>query len=93
MKPVQKACVSPRVQAKVASRKTFDNLPVHSFQTLMRDLATLTYNEVSLPKKPGGSATDEEERAVTFHLLAWPTPVQTKALELLEVDPTRTVSM
>ena len=91
--PVQKACVSPRAQAKAASRKTFDDLPVHSFQTLMRDLATLTYNEVSLPKKPGGSATDEEERAVTFHLLARPTPVQTKALELLEVDPTGTVSM
>jgi hypothetical protein len=46
---------------------------VHSLETLLKDLATLTKNRMRF----GDS---------TFDLLASPTPLQTRALELLGVS-------
>src|SRR5512134_2430322 len=43
--PVAAAEVSPAARAKVRTRKT-DGAPVHSFRTLLADLATLTRNNV-----------------------------------------------
>jgi hypothetical protein len=47
----RKSIVSPaqrsdKAKHKDATKVTTDNLPVHSFQTLLKDLATLTVNEV-----------------------------------------------
>ncbi len=52
-----------------------DGLPVHSFRTLLADLATLTRN---LAKLAGAPATV---------LLAKPTPIQQRAFDLLGVKP------
>ena len=60
---------------KVAQGRTVDGLPVHSFQTLLQDLATVTRNTVSL-KTSGASFTD----------FAIPTPLQQKAFDLLGVS-------
>jgi hypothetical protein len=67
---------SPQAQAKAATGRNADDLPVHSFQTLLRDLATLTLNRVR------SSAADG---APEFELLAIPTVVQRRALDLLGV--------
>ena len=37
---------SPAAQAKANSKRTQDDLPVHSFQTLLSDLATIVANRV-----------------------------------------------
>jgi hypothetical protein len=42
--PVAKAKPSPAAKAKALTKKTVDGTPVHSFRTLMDDLATLTRN-------------------------------------------------
>jgi transposase len=64
---------SESAQKKAASKQTQDGLPVHSFRTLLQDLATLTRNDVSM----GGQ---------TFQMLASPTPVQERAFQLLQVS-------
>src|SRR5271166_5005372 len=40
---------SPAALRKAASRRTDDGMPVHSFRSLIADLATLALNKVSLP--------------------------------------------
>ena len=65
---------SESAQRKAASKQTQDGLPVHSFRTLLEDLATLTRNDVSM----GGQM---------FQMLASPTPVQERAFQLLQVAP------
>jgi transposase len=63
---------STSAQAKAATLQTADGLPVHSFSTLLADLATLTRNRVRLGEQ-------------VFHTLATPTTVQQRAFELLQV--------
>jgi hypothetical protein len=65
---------SPTAAHKVARRTTDDGLPLHSFRTLLRDLATLTRNQVRL-----GEAR--------FQQLSTPTSLQARAFELLNVRP------
>jgi len=78
--PVAKARPSPAARYKAASKHTDpaqgEPLPVHSFRTLLADLATLTRNVVQLGK-----------HRVDI-LLAAPTKVQRRAFELLGVPPT-----
>ena len=50
---------------------------MHSFQTLLRDLATCTLNEMTTPLND----------AYSFSLVATPTPTQAQAFRLLDVDP------
>jgi hypothetical protein len=66
---------SPRAEQKVLTRRTVDNLPVHSFATLLKDLSTLTKNRVQ-PKIA---------ISAPFDSLTRPTPLQQKALSLLGV--------
>ena len=80
--PVEKAVVSGSAKAKSSTRKTPEGLPVHSFQTLLDDLATLTLNEVTLPGNPDDA----------FPMVSQPTPLQAKAFELLEIDPGKFVA-
>jgi hypothetical protein len=44
--PVRKATVSPAAQRKAATKRTHDGQAVHSFRTLLTDLATMTRNTV-----------------------------------------------
>jgi Transposase DDE domain len=69
---------SPAALRKRASKLTTDATPVHSFQTLLRDLATCTLNEMTTPLND----------AYSFTLVATPTPIQAQAFRLLDVDPT-----
>ncbi|MEW6524890.1 MAG: hypothetical protein AB1445_15390 [Bacillota bacterium] len=50
---------------------------MHSFQTLLKDLATLARNRVE-PQLPGVPA---------FDMLTRPTPLQKRALALLGINP------
>lgn len=71
--PVAKAKVSEEARKKASKRRTEDGLPVHSFRTLLQDLATLTRNTVLFGDLPRTT------------ILALATPVQAKAFELLGV--------
>lgn len=66
---------STRAQRKASTKKTDDNMPVHSFQTLLKDLATITKNRIK-PKM---------EEAIPFEQITQPTSLQQKILHLLEV--------
>ena len=69
---------SPAALRKRARKLTADGGPVHSFQTLLRDLATCTLNEM----------TTTLNEAYSFTLVATLTPVQAQAFRLLDIDPT-----
>ena len=73
--PVAKAQPSP-ARRKAKTKRTDDGLPVHSFRSLLADLATLTRNTVRFG------------RAATFPVLATPTDIQRRALDLLGLQPT-----
>ncbi len=73
---VQKAKRSPAARAKAARKRTADDLPVHSFRTLLADLGTLTANTMRVVD---GDAT--------FTMLTKPTPGQQRCFELLGVSP------
>jgi hypothetical protein len=73
--PVAKAQPSPAAKRKARTKRTDDGLPVHSFRTMLADLATLTRNTVRLG------------RAHTMDLLATPTQTQQRAFELLGLKP------
>ncbi len=60
---------------KAATKNTRDGLPVHSFQTLLADLATIAKNRV-VSKTAG----------LEFDRITRPTPLQARALELLDVS-------
>jgi transposase len=66
---------SPQAKRKDALKRTEDGIPVHSFQTLLKDLATLTRNEVRVGDQ-------------ILHMLATPTPVQQRAFQMLHVSAT-----
>jgi transposase len=73
--PVAKAQRSPSALAKSATGRTADGAPVHSFQSLLADLATLARNTIVTaitPLRP-------------FTVLTRPTPVQQKAFDLLAI--------
>ena len=61
-------------QQKAISKQTVDGFPVHSFRTLLADLATLTRNRVRMGEH-------------LFDMLATPTTLQDRAFELLQVRP------
>jgi transposase len=69
--PVAKAKVSPAARQKAITRRAKDGQPVHSFRTLLQDLANLTRNSVRF-----GDA-----RPTT--ILSRPTQTQNRAFDLL----------
>ena len=73
--------MSGRAQRKAETKTTSNGLPVHSFETLMDDLATLTLNSVSLPGHPGA----------VVPMVSEPTEIQERAMELIGIKPERTV--
>ena len=66
---------SEKAQRKAHTKRTEEGLPVHSFQTLLSDLATIVKNRIQ-PKLPGVEAFDQITR---------PTSLQQQALDLLGV--------
>ncbi len=75
--PVDPALRSKAARAKAGTKRTPDGQPVHSFRSLLGDLATLTRNRVR-PAVPGAATAD---------ILTRPTPLQAKAFRLLGVRP------
>jgi transposase len=69
---VAKAGISPAARRKKARRETEEGLPVHSFRTLLAELATATRTRVRVGQH-------------TFDKLAQLTPLQQRAFQLLEV--------
>jgi hypothetical protein len=73
--PVAPARRSAAARAKAATKTTADGEPVHSFATLLADLATIAANRIQpAAGQPG------------FTLITTPTPVQRQAFELLGVS-------
>ncbi len=68
---------SNKARAKAATKKTSEKLPVHSFRTLMADLATIVKNKFQ---------SNGLEASLTFEKITQPTPLQQKAIDLLEVS-------
>ncbi len=75
LRPSVVAPVQPSVSAKRKARKkrTEDDMPVHSFQTMLSDLATIVKNRVH-PKLP---------EALPFDQITILTPLQKRAFKLL----------
>ena len=74
--PVAPAARSPNALAKAATKHTAGDIPVHSFASLLRDLATICLNTLQPadPALPG------------FRLVTTPTAVQRQALDLLGIS-------
>jgi transposase len=64
---------SAQAENKARRKKTEDGLPVHSFQTLLKDLQTIARNTVRM-------------QATSFDILTTPTSFQHRALTLLGVS-------
>jgi hypothetical protein len=71
---VAKAVRSEAAKRKVNTKRTDDDLPVHSFQSLLADLATITRNTMAMG-----------DSSATFVLYPKLTPVQQRAFQLLDV--------
>jgi transposase len=74
--PVAPAQRSPRAQHKANTNLTDEGGPVHSFRTLLCDLATVAKNRI-LPKL---------EHPVPFDLITTPTALQQHAFDLLRIN-------
>ncbi len=70
--PAQRSAAATR---KARTKKTDDGLAVHSFQSLLRDLATIVNNRVQ----------PNDKNIPTFNMLTTATSLQQKALNLLGV--------
>ena len=74
--PVAPAKRSPATLDKVHSKTLEDGSPVHSFQTLLKELSTVVRNVCRRP----GASTDEP----TFHVVTTPNLTQQRAYDLLK---------
>jgi len=68
---------SKAAKREAATKMTDDGFPVHSFQALLDDLATISKNTVEVKR------TDREP--VTFEKITRPTQVEQRALDRLGV--------
>jgi len=76
--PVAPAQRSSKALYKASTKRSIDNIPVHSFATLMDDLGSVVANHIT----PANSDLS------SFVMVTKPTPIQTRAFELLGVSPT-----
>jgi transposase len=74
--PVAKSARSPSAIRKAQKKRTDTGEQVHSYKSLLAELATLTRNTIRLPTT-----------TATFDRLAEPTAIQARALELAEHAP------
>jgi len=75
--PVAPAKRSNAALDKVHSKVLDDGTPVHSFQTLLKDLSSIVSNTC---RRPGASTAGEP----TFNLVTTPSPTQQRAYDLLK---------
>lgn len=68
---------SKKAKTKAGTKKTEGRLPVHSFQTLMDDLATIAQNTIK---------STYSEVPLSFEKITEPTILQQRALDLLSVS-------
>ena len=80
--PIGKSEVSASAKAKHRTKKTPDELSVHSFQTLLEDMGTLAMNEV-IPN---------ENSKQKMCVLTKPTDSQKRVFELLKINPKKYVA-
>lgn len=83
--PVRPAEASASAQCKKHTRQTAEGLEVQSFPTLLVNLATRCRNTCSVRGLADGEAVGPGES--TFDCLTEPTPLQAKALALVETLP------
>ena len=76
--PILPATSSESAQAKKSAKQTTDGLPVHSFATLLGELASRARVTYSLKA---------DSSSPTFQQLPPPSPLQAKAYELLNLLP------
>ena len=74
--PVAPAKRSPAALGKVHSKVLDDGSPVHSFQTLLKDLSTIVRN---VCRRPGASSNEP-----SFDVVTTPSPTQQHAYDLLK---------
>ncbi len=67
---------SEKALRKAASKRTEDDYPVHSYQTLLKDLSTLCLNTIRT-----------NQTGTEFELLTQPTRLQLRVFELLGTSP------
>ena len=67
---------SPQAKRKAHTKRTDDDMPVHSFHTLLEDLRTIALNTITMGD-------------LTFERVTIPTPLQQKAFDLLKVSSSR----
>ena len=77
--PVAPAQVSEHAERKAATKRSDDGRPIHSFHSLLADLATIAKNRIQVTLR--GATTETR----TFDRITRPTPLQQKALDLLGV--------
>lgn len=100
--PVAPAARSASARRKAAEKTTPDHLPVHSFQGLLDELATLTCNEVCLSPRaegrpevaeagacqPGqGASSVDRPESEPFLMQSQPTAIQARVFALLGFSP------
>ena len=71
---------SPQAQCQAQTKRTAQGEAVHSFQTLLRDLATIAKNTIVFNTNHPDSAEEP-----TFESITTPTPLQRRAFDLLGV--------
>lgn len=76
--PVAPAQPSDSAMKKKKTKKTPDGFPVHSFDSLLLELATQCKNQCRIKSDPSSP---------TFDQVTLPTPLQTKAFQLLGLFP------
>lgn len=64
---------SPQAERKARTKRTAEGKPVHSFQTLLQDLRTISLNTVTMAD-------------VSFKTTTTPTPIQQQAFDLLKIS-------
>ncbi|MBM3695945.1 MAG: IS1634 family transposase [Actinobacteria bacterium] len=74
--PVAPAQRSPAAKAKAATKRTDHGDPVHSFKSLLADLATVTVNRIQ----------PRDHNIPAFDKVTVPTPLQQHAFDLLHVS-------
>ena len=67
---------SEKAKKKANKKRTSENLPVHGFQTLLDDLATIVKNTIS---------TTIASKSFVFEKITQPTAIQQRAIDLLGI--------
>jgi transposase len=80
--PILPAKPSASAQRKKRSHQTVEGLPVHSFESLLKELSTRARVTYALK-----SEKSKEDTHLTFRQVSEPTPLQARAYELIRMFP------